>query len=180
MGAVAALALLLFASAQKVLLDRIAVTVGSEVITAGQVLDEIRIVAFLNREDPDFSPPARRRAAARLVDQALIRREMRISQFPVPQQSDAEKMLDELKRERFHTNAVFQEALENYGISEQHLLAHLRWELAALRFTDYRFRPIAAAGQGAKQPAGTDQQMEAWLKQARASTRIRYFKEAFQ
>lgn len=176
MGAAAALSLFLFAAAQTVLLDRIAVTAGSEVITEGQVLDEIRIVAFLNREDPDFSPPARRRTAERLVDQALIRREMRISQFPEPAPGEAEKMLAEIKRKRFKTEEAFQKALEAYGISEQYLLAHLRWQLAALRFTDYRFRPMAAA----RQAASVDQQMEAWLKQARASARIRFFEEAFR
>jgi hypothetical protein len=171
MAAAAALPLLLFAAAQTVLLDRIAATAGSEVITEGQVLDEIRIVAFLNHETPDFSLPARRRAADRLIDQALIRREMRISQFPEPTPAEAEKVLAAIKRKRFPTGEAYQRALEEYEISEQYLLAHLRWELAALRFTDYRFRPAAG---------GVDQQMEAWLKQARARTRIRFFEEAFR
>ncbi len=149
------------------ILDRIAVTVGDEVITEGQVLDEIRIVAFLNRGPLDFSPAARRRTAERLVDQALIRREMRISKFPEPSQADAEQILKELKETRFHDDAAFRVAVEKYGISEKELLAHLRWELAALRFTEYRFHPV-------------DQQMEAWLKQARAGVRIRFVKEAFQ
>ncbi len=180
MGAAAALLMLLSAEPQPVLLDRIAATVGSEVITEGQVLDEIRIVAFLNGRKPDFSPAERRRAAERLVDQALIRREMRIAQFPEPSLSDADKALDELWRKRYPSRAAFRKALEAYGIPERELLHHLRWELAALRFTDYRFRPFAAARPGTSQPDGADRQMEAWLKQARAATRIRFFKEAFQ
>lgn len=179
MSAAAALSLLVLAAAQTLLLDRIAVTVGDEVITEGRVLDEIRIVAFLNREQLDFSPVARRQAAEHLIDQALIRREMRISKFPEPKQGDAEQVLNELKAKRFHNDAAFREALEKYGISEKELLAHLRWEIAALRFTDYRFRPIGAPGQGTAQNA-VDQQMEAWLKQARAGARIRFIKEAFQ
>jgi hypothetical protein len=180
MAAAAALSLLVLAAAQTVLLDRMAVTVGSEVITEGQVLEEIRIVAFLNREKPDFSPASRRLAAERLIDQTLIRREMRISQFPEPKVSEAEQMLNELKSKRFHNDTEFRVTLAQYGISERELLAHLRWELAAIRFTNHRFQPIQTAGQGSEQAAVVNQHMEAWLKQARAATRIRFFKEAFE
>jgi hypothetical protein len=176
MAPAAAFSLLTLVAVQTLLLDRIAVTVGGDVITESQVLDEIRIVAFLNSGQPDFSPAARRRAAERLIDQTLIRREMRISQFPEPKQAEAQQVLDELKRKRFHTEAAFRDALAKYGITSTELLAHLRWELAALRFTSYRFRPIG----GAAQADAVDGEMEAWLQQARAGTRIRFFKEAFE
>ncbi|MGE5568219.1 MAG: hypothetical protein ACM3S5_04195 [Rhodospirillales bacterium] len=165
---------------QTVLLDRIAATADSEVITLGQVLDEIRIAAFLNREAPDFSPSSKRRAAERLVDQALIRREMRISRFSEPAPGEAEKMLADIKRQRFPTEEAFQKALEEYGITESYLLAYLNRQLATLRFTDYRFHPLANGGQTGSQAAVVDEQMEAWLKQARASAQIRFFEEAFR
>jgi hypothetical protein len=179
MGAAGAFVLLLIAQTQSVLLDRIAVTVGSEVITEGQVFEEIRTVALLNGKEPDFSPAERRRTAGRLVDQELLRREMRITRFPEPEWSDAEKTLDELKRKRYSSEAAFQEALAAAGVSERQLLEHLRWEIALVRFTDYRFH-LTAAGPGGARPDGVDRQMEAWLKQARANTRIRYFEEAFR
>lgn len=179
MGGAAAVLFGVLAS-QAVLLDRLAATAGSEVITLGQVLDEIRVAAFLNREAPDFSPASKRRTAERLVDQALISREMRISRFPEPAPSEAEKMLAEIKRERFPTEEAFRKALEEYGITESCLLAHLNRQLARLRFTDYRFQPLANGGQANSQAAVIDEQMEAWLKQARASTQIRFFEEAFR
>jgi hypothetical protein len=215
------------ASLPAVVLDRIAVTVGDDAITEQEVLEEIRITAFLNGDQPDFSADGRRSAAERLVDQYLIRRDMRISQFPQPEASEAGKLLAELKKTRFHgSQAEYEQALQQYRVAEQQLEQHLLWQLAALRYTDFRFQPGAppptqatrthlesheqirasrAANTGTGQPAGrrtgsaakaeeraqqppvkqalpsdVDQQLSAWLGQARSQTRIRYFEKAFE
>ena len=45
-------------------------------------------------------------------------------------------------RARFHgSDAQYRTALNKYGITEQQLLAQLRWQLTVLRFIDQRFRP---------------------------------------
>jgi len=122
-----------------IVLDRIAVTVGNDAITESEVLEELRITAFLNGTLLDFGPEARRAAAERLVDQDLIRREMKASHYLAPEAKLAEQMLENFKKSHFRSEAEFQEALRRYGITAGQVKAHLLWELAALRFTDLRF-----------------------------------------
>ena len=64
-------------------------------ITQSQVDDEIRVTAFLNREKVDLSAAARKQAASRLIEQALIKREMDLSRYPLPELSDAGESLAE-------------------------------------------------------------------------------------
>ncbi len=202
------------ANAAPVLLDRIAVTVGSDVITESQVIEEIRVTAFLNGQKLDFGAMARRQAAERLVDQALIRRDMKLGNFPEPELSETDKLLAEIKQQRFADDAEYHVALQRCGIDEQVLKAHLLWQLAALRYTNYRFRPsIPTASQALHQhleqnaqqrsaqeaqgrppgdeagnkaessaaaPPSLEQQLNAWLKDARARTHIRFREEAFE
>jgi len=124
-----------------IVLDRIAVTLGKDVITASEVEQEVRVTAFINGEPLDMSPETRRRAAERLVDQNLVRRDMHLSNWPQPEAAEAAKLLAELKRQRFASDAQYREALGRYGITETDLTQHLLWQLAALRYTNYRFRP---------------------------------------
>src|SRR3954453_3866299 len=62
--------------------DRIAVVVGKTVITETEVLQEVRLEAFLNQTPLDLSAQARKTAAEHLVDQQLVRNEMRIGNYP--------------------------------------------------------------------------------------------------
>ncbi len=162
------------------LLDRIAVTVGNDVITEGDVYDEIRVTSFLNGTWPDLSLAAKRQAADRLVDQGLVRREMNLSREPPPAPQDAEKVIDELKQKRFHgDDAAYRKALRQYGISDQELHDHVLWQIAAVRFTNDRFGS-ATQKDGVSPPPNVERQLDAWLKQARAQTPIDYRREAFQ
>ncbi len=126
------------AASSAAVLDRIAVTVGNGVITEGELLDDIRLTAFLNGGQPDFGPQSRRQAADRLIDQYLIRREMKISHYQ-PDTAGAGKILSAFKRSRFPSDEQYRQALKSYGISEEELLEKLRWQTAALQFIDFRF-----------------------------------------
>jgi hypothetical protein len=180
---------LLSVTGRAAVLDRVAVVVGDQVFTETEVEEEVRVTELLNGEPLDLSAAQKRAAANRLVDQALIRREMEVGGYDQPQPEQADAMLANLRRERFPTEAVFKDALSRYGVTEQELKRHLLWQLAALRFTDARFGtatgPIEEAANtrersaDANEPA-VDQKMEGWLKQARSSTRIRLKQEAFQ
>jgi hypothetical protein len=187
--------LLLAGAAWGTVLDRAAVIVGRDVITESEVLEEVRVTAFLNQEPVDMSAAARRAAAERLVDQTLIRQEMKISNFAGPRPEDAEQMLRELQQ-RYGGAAGLEHGLEKYGIPEAELKQHLLWQIAALRFTDLRFRagiqePAGADLQGRgmaersepesdRVTATVDQRMDEWLKRTRDNTRIEYKAEAFQ
>ena len=121
-------------------IDRIAITVSNQVITESQVDEEVRLTAFLNREKLDLSLPAKKAAAGRLIDQALIKREMELSRYPLPSPSDADRELKDIES-RYESPAALERALRDYGIKEAELKEHLFWQLTVLRFIDYRFRP---------------------------------------
>lgn len=122
------------------IIDRIVITVGNQVITQSQIDDEIRVTAFLNREPADLSADARKQAAGRLIEQALIKREMDLSRYPLPELSDAGESLQSLKS-MYAGETDFQNALKASGVDIEQLTRRLWWQLTLLRFIDYRFRP---------------------------------------
>src|SRR3984885_14331955 len=96
------------------IIDRIVITVGNQVITQSQIDDEIRVTAFLNRDKLDLTPDAKKQAASRLIEQALIKREMDLSRYPLPELSDAGESLQTLKA-MYSTETEFQDGLQAYG-----------------------------------------------------------------
>lgn len=118
---------------QAEIIDRIAVSVGNRVITTDQINDEIRVTAFLNHSEPNFNPEDKKKAAERLIEQALIKREMDFTHYPFPPLSEADEMLKQVEAER--------PDFARYGISEDDLRQHLWWQLTLLKFIDERFRP---------------------------------------
>jgi hypothetical protein len=172
--------------------DRVAVVVGDAVITESEVLDELRLTQFLNSQPLDTGLEQRRAAAERLVDQQLIRKEMQIGHYPEPSAAESEGMLQNFRQQHFRTNEEFRAALEKYGITEEQLKRHLLWQGTVMRFTDIRFRPgipgspeqtANRMSEGAAVPASgadVDQQMNAWLQEARNATRITFKTGAFQ
>jgi hypothetical protein len=122
------------------IIDRIAITVANQVITESQIEDEIRVTAFLNREKVDLDANARKQAAARLIEQALIKREMDLSRYPLPELSEAGESLSSIQA-MYPSEAEFQSALQASGVTVDELTRRLWWQLTLLRFIDYRFRP---------------------------------------
>jgi hypothetical protein len=122
------------------IIDRIAITVGNQVITESQIDEEIRITAFLNRDKLELTPQARKDASTRLIEQSLVRREMDLSHYPLPEAADAGAALQGIKS-TYASEAEYGAALESYGITEADLTRRLLWQLTLLRFIDYRFRP---------------------------------------
>lgn len=122
------------------IIDRIAVSVGNQVITSDQITDEIRVTALLNHKNIDLSGDERKKAAERLIEQALIRREMDLSHYPVPPISEADSMLKNLESQ-YPSRAAFLQALAHYGITEEDVKQHLWWQVSLLRFVAERFRP---------------------------------------
>ena len=122
------------------IIDRIAISAGNQVITESQIDEEVRVTQFLNGEKLDLSAGERKKAAGRLIEQALVKREMELSRYPLPPLSDADKQLQTLKT-GYASEALFQDALQTYGIAEGALRRHLAWQLTLLRFVEFRFRP---------------------------------------
>ena len=196
---------------QAEIIDRVAVSVGSSAIAASDLEREIRITSFLNGIAPDFSAKNRRATADRMVEQKLIRRELELSRYPAPEPSSVQSELDDFRKMHFRSDAQYQQALGEAGLTEEEVRDELLWQLTLLRFIEVRFRPgvqvsekeiqeyfektvkpAAQSGQPAtlddyhddieETLAGqrADQELDKWLKEARARTEIVYHQEAFQ
>jgi len=135
-----ALALLLPLVISAETLDRIAVTVGKHVISERDILQDIRISAFLDGKVPDFSADQKSLAADRLIDQYLVLEDAMATRSPLPSAEDAAPLLASYKA-RYANDAAFRAALAKAQISEAELNAHLLAGLRELRYTDVRFRP---------------------------------------
>src|SRR5262249_29925143 len=149
-------------------LDRIAVVVGNTAITESEVVREARIAAFINAETPDLTHAGKRRAADRLVEQELIRREISLIHYADSGQADADQVLNQV-RARYPAGGQFQRALQQSDITEEDLRSHLAWQAAVLRFTEFRFRG-----------GNVDQQLDGWLKEARTRTPVEFREEVFR
>jgi hypothetical protein len=178
-----------FATTAQNVIDRVAVVVGNEVITESEVILEARLTAFFNGQPLDLSAAQRKAAAERLVDQLLIRNEMQIGGYPMPAESDGNAALRKYRQDNYSSVPAFRASVAKYELTEDEVKHHLLWQAAALRFTDQRFHltipepPSQSAdrlSQSGSTTDGVEDQMETWLKQARAGTRIQFKKEAFQ
>ncbi len=132
---------LVFSLHAAVVLDRIAVIVGTHVIKASDIDREIRTTAFLNSEKPDFTPAAKRKAASRLVDQQIIRTELQNGGYPTPNAEEVDAFVRGVIKQRFQSDAQYDRALSQYGLTDQQLRAELDWQLTVLKFINERFRP---------------------------------------
>jgi parvulin-like peptidyl-prolyl isomerase len=125
-----------------VIVDRMAVIVGNQVIKSSDIDRDLRLTEFLNREPPNFSPDAKRKAAERLIDQAIIRQQIATGGYRRPSDSEAEALLKQLRQDRFGgSEEQLRSALTGRGLTEEQLRAQLLWQLTVLRFIDQRFRP---------------------------------------
>lgn len=124
-----------------VIIDRIAIVVGNSIIKDSDIERDLRVTSFLNSSALDLNLASRKQAANRLIDQVFIRREIRIGDYPVATLQDADKQLENLKRDRFKTQAAFDQALRRYGLSQLDLRTQLEWQLTVLKFIDIRFKP---------------------------------------
>jgi hypothetical protein len=133
-------AVLFLCSIHSEIIDRIAISVGNQVITKAQIDEDVRLTAFLNGSQLDLSAEERKKAADRLIEQTLVKRDMEFSHYPVLPESEAEPALKVLKA-NYPTEAQYRQALDKYGITEEALKQRLWWQTTLLRFIDYRFRP---------------------------------------
>ena len=145
------------------IIDRIAISVGNQVITQSQLDEEIRLTAFLNHEKLDVSIEERKKAAGRLIEQALVKRDLDLSRYPLPEPKEADPLLHDVQA-AYAPESQYRQTLQQYGISEDALKRQLLWQLTLLRFIDYRFRP------GIQIPDADvktyyDQQLEKWKQQ---------------
>lgn len=132
--------LLLSPGLEAEIIDRIAISVGNKIIAQSQIDEEIRLTAFLNKVKLDLSAEERKKAASRLIEQTLVKREMELSRYPLPDPSESLAALQSLKA-GYPSEAQYPQALQQYGITEEILRERLEWQMTLMHFIDFRFRP---------------------------------------
>ena len=127
--------------AYPVVIDRIAVRVDNAIIKDSDIDRNIRVTEFLNNQPLNMNNEARREASKRLIEQAFIRQEVQLGDYPQATWEEADKQLDQLKKDRYKTQAAMQAAIHRYGLVEPDLRFEFRSQLTVLRFIDLRFKP---------------------------------------
>jgi hypothetical protein len=125
-------------------LDRIVVNVNGQVILQSDWDDELNYECFMsNRSTQGLTQEERNAALTRLIDQELLREQMRANDFNPAAADDIAKQIDGLKQDypRDHEGKSWSDALASYGVSEADLKSHVELELNQLRLVDARLRP---------------------------------------
>jgi hypothetical protein len=125
-------------------LDRIAVVVGDQVITENAIRRQIRLVAFVRGDVPDYSPAVRRETAETLIRQLLVRRELELSRYTPPGMDEAEKQLEANLGAR---GPEFLKRLEQAGFTELDLKETFLDMVSFTRFVNFRFSPGVTLGE---------------------------------
>ena len=120
------------------IIDRISIVVDDSIIKHSDVIQDIRLTDFLNHETPSLTVSERKKAAARLIDQTLIRKELESGLYSSPDPSEVDSLLQQIKR-GFGSEAAYGRALAAYHLSEAELRKRLDWQLTVLRFINLRF-----------------------------------------
>ena len=170
--------LLLLCPLRSEIVDRVAITVGRQVITEIQIDEELRVTAFQNHAPISRSAEIRRAAANRIVAQILVEREMQFSHYPGPEAADVDRYLQQI-RGTFVSNTVYEQALREYRLTEPILKQHLTTQLATLSFIELRFRPNLDVSDSEREER-TDQILDTWLVEARKRVTILYLDKALQ
>lgn len=158
--------LLACALSASVVLDRVAVIVGKQVIKESDILRDLRVTDFLNRQPADFSAAAKRKAADRLVEQMIIRDEIRRGAYAQASASQVDAMLKQIRDQRAGgSGARLQQELARYGLTDDQLRAQLQWQFDVLKFIDQRFRPGVMV---------TDENVKTYYDQHRAALERQY------
>jgi hypothetical protein len=125
-----------------VVIDRVAAVAGKHVIKLSDIERDLRLTNFLNREPLAINAQSKRKAAERLVDQAVIRDEIATGGYNRATDVDAADMPQQIRKDRYSASATrLRQALMQYGLTEDELRSQLLWQLTVLRFIDQRFRP---------------------------------------
>lgn len=125
-------------------LDQIVATVNTHVILQSDWDDEVRFEAFMSGRKPEEETGEERKAALdRLIDQGLLREQMRVTDLK-PAGADAiKKQIDDLKSEqvREHPGQSWVKTLSQYQLTDKVVEDHVAAEMEQLQLVDLRFRP---------------------------------------
>jgi hypothetical protein len=146
---VAALALLLstllFAPpASAEVIDRIIATVNGHIILQSDWDEALCYEALLtNRNLDQFTDDDRRAVLDRLIDQELLREQMKSADFPHATDAEVDAHVADARKQypQAASNEAWQALLAQYHLAEKDLFAHIRQQIDVMRLVDARLRP---------------------------------------
>lgn len=125
-------------------LDRVVATVNSQIILQSEWQDAIRYEAFVNGRALDKLLAEDRKAALdHLIDQELLREQMRSSGYPHASDEEVARRIQEIRKQYAgaETEAGWRAALERYGLTENELRQRVTLQVDLLGLVDARLRP---------------------------------------
>ena len=134
----AAALLAITAAIQAEVIDRIAIIVDRLVVTDSELRRQILLAAFLQNQPAEFSAKTKKEMGERLIEQALIRNEMKLTRYPFPDGPEADPAIEAIRKQ--YGVDQYQAALKRHNLDETDLRRYLLWRMALLRFTNSRFR----------------------------------------
>jgi hypothetical protein len=125
-------------------LDRIVATVNNHIILQSEWEDAVCYEAFVaGRAFEQVQAADRKAALDRLIDQELLREQMRSSGFPHADGEEVEKRIREI-RKRYagpEDETSWQAALARYGLTESELKKRVALQVDLMGLVDARLRP---------------------------------------
>ncbi len=125
------------------LIDQIAIVVDKSIIKDSDIARDIRVTQLLNNEFPQINAQERKKTAQKLIDQMLLREEIRTGAYPTATEQEVNSQFKALQNRRFHSPVLLQTSLKKYQLDETQLREQIRWQITVLHFIDARFKPAA-------------------------------------
>ncbi len=122
--------------------DRMVANVNGHVLLQSDWEEELAFEAFLDARSPDsFTPEERKAALDRLIDQELLREEVRPSE-ETPAQQVAARVAEVRKlHPEAATDDGWRHALQRYGLTQTELEKRLGRSILLMRLVEARLRP---------------------------------------
>ena len=125
------------------IIDRIVATVNGQPILQSDWEFAMRCEAFLDQRPLEFTTAAARATLERLIDQELLRQQVRTYRLPAVTAEQLRSRMREIRQQTpgAYTDAGWRAALERYGLNDAELGERITDQLEILRFIDVRLRP---------------------------------------
>jgi peptidyl-prolyl cis-trans isomerase SurA len=125
-------------------IDRIVATVNGHIILQSDWDDAVCFEAFTaGRVMQDSSPEDRKAALDHLIDQELLREQIKASDFPHASDTEISARVEEIRKQYpgAENQVAWHDTLQRYGLSENELKSRVALEIDLMRLVDARLRP---------------------------------------
>src|SRR5579863_4667026 len=125
-------------------IDRIVARVNGRIILQSELEEALSYEALLNgRALAQFTSDDRRAVLDRLIDQELLREQLKSSEFPHASEAEAASQVGGARKlyPEATTDEGWQALLAKYDLREKDLVSHVQRQIDLMRLVDTRLRP---------------------------------------